>query len=94
MSDVIGNVSFDMPQQGEMVLEKPYSEATAKMIDEEVRKLIGSAYERTMDLLTKHKEDVEKVGGGSQRLPVIKTRQEVIVVWSRRPDITILVTSY
>ncbi|XP_038070042.1 AFG3-like protein 2 [Patiria miniata] len=61
MSDVIGNVSFDMPQQGEMVLEKPYSEATAKMIDEEVRKLIGSAYDRTMDLLTKHKENVEKV---------------------------------
>ncbi|XP_071784816.1 mitochondrial inner membrane m-AAA protease component AFG3L2-like [Asterias amurensis] len=61
MSDVVGNVSFDMPQQGEMVLDKPYSESTATMIDEEVRKLIKSAYDRTMELLTKHKDKVEKV---------------------------------
>ncbi len=61
MSEVVGNVSFDMPQQGEMVLDKPYSETTATMIDEEVRKLIKSAYDRTMELLTKHKDNVEKV---------------------------------
>lgn len=61
MNDAVGNVSFDMPAQGEMVLDKPYSEATARLIDEEVRKLIKSAYDRTMDLLTLHKENVDKV---------------------------------
>ncbi|XP_072014161.1 mitochondrial inner membrane m-AAA protease component AFG3L2-like [Amphiura filiformis] len=61
MNEKVGNLSFDMPQQGEMVLEKPYSEATAVLIDDEVRALVKSAYDRTTTLLTKHKENVEKV---------------------------------
>ena len=61
MSERIGNISFDMPQQGEMVMEKPYSEQTAQMIDEEVRAIIQSAYTRTKELLNKHKPDVNKV---------------------------------
>ena len=39
MNDKVGNVSFYDPQQ-ENAFTKPYSEETAKMIDEEVRKLI------------------------------------------------------
>ncbi|KAM4608131.1 mitochondrial inner membrane m-AAA protease component AFG3L1-like [Discoglossus pictus] len=62
MSEKLGQVSFDLPRQGEMLAEKPYSEATAELIDEEARSLINSAYERTMELLTRCKEQVEKVG--------------------------------
>lgn len=62
MNEKVGNVSFDMPQPGEMVTDKPYSESTAQIIDQEVRTLIKAAHVHTTQLLTKHKEDVVKVG--------------------------------
>lgn len=60
MNNKVGNISFYDPSQ-ENSFQKPYSEETGKIIDEEVRKLIDAAYERTKDLLTEKKEQVEKL---------------------------------
>jgi cell division protease FtsH len=52
----IGNISFyDSTGQLES-FQKPYSEETGKLIDEEVRKLVSEAYEKTKQLLLKNKE--------------------------------------
>jgi len=57
LNDRIGNVSFyDSKTQGEYSFTKPYSEDTARAIDEEVKKIIQEAYERTKNLLTEKRD--------------------------------------
>ena len=60
MSEKVGNISFYDPQQ-ENTFTKPYSEETGKLIDDEVRKLVDDAYQRTLTLLTEKKDEVEKI---------------------------------
>jgi len=60
MNDKVGNVSFYDPS-AEQSFTKPYSEETSKMIDEEVRKLIDSAFQRTRTLLVEKRDKVEKL---------------------------------
>jgi cell division protease FtsH len=58
----IGNISFyDSTGQRDMGIQKPYSEETGKMIDDEVRLLVANAYQQTMELLKQHKELLVRV---------------------------------
>jgi len=84
MNENVGNVSFEQPQQGEMVFDKPYSESTSQLIDEEAKKMISSAMERTLNILTEKREEVEKV---AQRLleKEILNRDDMIELLGPRP---------
>ncbi len=58
----IGNVSFyDSTGMQEQSFQKPYSDATATMIDDEVRMLIGNAYIRAKDILDKNREKLNQL---------------------------------
>lgn len=58
----IGNVSFyDSSGQKDMSIQKPFSEETGKIIDEEVRILVNSCYERSKNLLERNKESLIKI---------------------------------
>ncbi|EGC30195.1 hypothetical protein DICPUDRAFT_41790 [Dictyostelium purpureum] len=55
MNERVGTVSF-RKENDEMTVEKPYSQATARMIDHEVRQMVNEAYNRTLELLNEKKE--------------------------------------
>lgn len=60
MNEKIGNVSYyDSKGQSEYSFTKPYSELTAQVIDEEVKKMIDLAYSATKDLLLEHRDKLE-----------------------------------
>ena len=59
----IGNISYyDSTGQNEYNFTKPYSEKTAQIIDEEVSKLIESAYQRAKQILEENREKLIKLG--------------------------------
>jgi AFG3 family protein len=63
MDETVGNVSFHDPNQ-ESMFQKPYSEETAKMIDEQVRDIIAKAYQRTKKLLLAKRQELEIIAKG------------------------------
>jgi ATP-dependent Zn protease len=60
----IGNRSY-YDSSGESQFTKPYSEETARIIDEEVSKIIEKAYQKAVDMLTSHREQLDRL---SQKL--------------------------
>lgn len=58
MNDKIGNISYYDPQS-EGGFQKPYSEETGKIIDQEVKKLSDKAYLRAKALIEERKEEVK-----------------------------------
>jgi len=60
MNDKVGNVSFN-DTQGEYQFNKPYSEKTSELIDQEVRNQITEVYEMTRKLLLDKREGLVKL---------------------------------
>jgi AFG3 family protein len=59
MSEKLGNISYYDSKQSDMTFNKPYSEETAREIDQEVRKIIEAAYVRTLELLNGKRAELE-----------------------------------
>jgi AFG3 family protein len=60
MNSRVGQLAFPKDPNA-MPGEKPYSDSTAEAMDEEAKKIVDAAYQRTVDLITERKEEVEKV---------------------------------
>lgn len=63
MGETVRNLAFPGNSGGDMDegFYRPYSDRTARKIDEEVREMVSGAYQRTMQLLAERRQDVEKV---------------------------------
>ncbi|PRZ24049.1 ATP-dependent zinc metalloprotease FtsH [Flavobacterium granuli] len=62
LNDKIGNVTYyDSSGQSEYSFSKPYSEETAKVIDQEISSLIESQYERAIEILEENKDKLNQL---------------------------------
>lgn len=81
MNAKVGQVSF--PDGGGDQFYKPYSDETARIIDEEVRDMVARLYARTQALLLEHKDEVEAVAKMLLEKEVITTKDVVECIGER-----------
>lgn len=83
MNRKVGQISF-RKDEGEYNFSKPYSDATAQIIDEEVKKIIDDAYDRTKQLLLDKRDDLELIAQELLEKEVI-FKDDLIRLIGKRP---------
>lgn len=83
MSEKLPNINYE-DNQNEYGFTKPYSEATAKMIDEEVLQIINTQYERAKQILMEHRDGHQKIADLLFSREVIFT-EDVEQILGKRP---------
>lgn len=81
MSKKIGFIYFEEDDQK---LHKPFSEETARNIDQEVRRIVDEAYKQCRDLLTEKKKEVGLVAEELLKKEVL-TRDDLVRLLGKRP---------
>lgn len=81
MNSLVGPLSYRQEQES---FQKPFSERTAQLIDEQVREMVNKAHARTTKLLTEHKDDVEKVAKLLLEKEII-SRDDMVRLLGERP---------
>ncbi|MFN5319249.1 MAG: ATP-dependent zinc metalloprotease FtsH [Bacteroidia bacterium] len=85
LNDRIGNISFyDSTGQQEYAFGKPYSDHTAEVIDEEVKKLVDMAYARTRKILEENKDKLSLLASKLLEQEVI-FREDLEEIFGKRP---------
>ncbi len=82
LNDKIGNISFYDPQ-GNNTFVKPYSEETAKVIDEEVSAMIEEQYERALRILTENQDKLSLLAEKLLKSEVI-FKEDLIEIFGKR----------
>jgi len=85
LNEKLGNITYyDSSGQSEYNFSKPYSEDTAKVIDEEISKLIEGQYERAQAILTEHKDKLIQLADLLCEKEVI-FQQDLENIFGKRP---------
>lgn len=78
MNENVGNVSFHGLQKDQF--NKPYSENTSAMIDDEVRKMVTEQFERAKQLLTEKRTELETLANALlEREVIVKNDLEMLI---------------
>ncbi len=83
LNDKIGNISY-YDSQGRDSFTKPYSDDTARVIDEEVSKLIEFQYQRALSLLEENKDKLDLL---AEKLLAVEVlfKEDLIEIFGERP---------
>lgn len=85
LNKVVGNVSYyDSTGQQEYSFSKPFSESTAQVIDEEIKKMVELAYERAKLLLSENRDKLTQLANILLKKEVI-FREDLEEIFGKRP---------
>ncbi|GAB1463913.1 ATP-dependent zinc metalloprotease FtsH [Pedobacter sp.] len=83
LNDKLGNISY-YDSRGQESFTKPYSEATARIIDEEASKIIEEQYARALQILTDNQENLGKLAEKLLTSEVI-FKEDLEEIFGKRP---------
>lgn len=83
LNDKIGNISY-YDSQGRDSFTKPYSDDTARVIDEEVSKLIEFQYQRALNLLKENKDKLDLLAEKLLTAEVL-FKEDLVAIFGERP---------
>lgn len=83
LSDRVGNISY-YDSQGQQGFTKPYSEETARIIDEEVSAMIEEQYKRAVEILSENKDKLKELAEALLKDEVI-FKENLIKIFGERP---------
>lgn len=83
LNEKVGNVTY-YDSSGNDSFVKPYSDDTAKTIDEEISKMIENQYQRAIDLLSEHKDKLSQLAELLLEKEVI-FKDDLMKVFGERP---------
>ena len=84
LDEKIGNVSYYDSQNQGYGFTKPYSEETAKIIDQEIKKIIDIQYERAKAILKKHEDKLHQLSNKLLETEVI-FKEDLETIFGKRP---------
>ena len=84
LDEKIGNVSYYDSQNQGYGFTKPYSEETAKIIDQEIKKIIDTQYARAKAILKKHEDKLHQLSNKLLETEVI-FKEDLEEIFGKRP---------
>ena len=84
MSEKVGDISFNLSRRnGEPIFDKPYSEKTAEVIDQEVKRIIREVRERARTMLGEKRDKLEALAQALLEKEVLGPRELVDILGER-----------
>ncbi len=85
LNERIGNLSYyDSTGQSDYSFTKPYSEKTAEIIDEEVKKLVEECYARAVRILSENKDKLDILANRLLEREILY-REDLVEIFGERP---------